>query len=108
VLLIVAFGLFEWGVRIGRIKSPRAALVFPLATALASGLLLTHSHTLGNIKAELLIELTHTPLALLGVAAAWGRWLELRLRPGESGIPGWTWRLCFVLIGLLLLDYREA
>jgi putative copper resistance protein D len=108
VLLIVAFGVFEWRVRTGRTKAPRAAFVFPLMTAIAGALLLTHSHSLGNIKAELLIEWTHTPLALLGVATAWARWLEIRLAPDEASIPGWTWRICFVLIGLLLLDYREA
>jgi putative copper resistance protein D len=108
VLLIVAFGLFEWGVRIGKIKSPNAALVFPLMTGIAAALLLTHSHSLGNTHQELLIEWTHTPLALLSIAAAWARWLEIRLQPDEATIPSWTWRICFVLIGLLLLDYREA
>ncbi len=33
VVLITVFALFEWGVRTGRIRSPRAALVFPLLTA---------------------------------------------------------------------------
>ncbi len=108
VALIVGFALFEWGVRTGRIPSSRAALVFPLVTAAGAGLLLTHSHALANVRDQLLIEMTHVPLALLGVLAAWARWLEQRLTLDERRLPSWVWRVCFILIGLLLLDYREA
>lgn len=107
-LVIIAFGLFEWSVRSGWNKSPRAALAFPLLTALGGALLLTHSHALANVKQELLIELTHVPLALLGIMAGWARWLELRLPPADRKIPGRTWPICFVLSGVLLLGYREA
>jgi putative copper resistance protein D len=71
-------------------------------------LLLTHSHSLGNVKEELLAEMSHAPIALLGVLAGWSRWLELRLPQAERRIPGWIWPPCFVLIGLLLLFYRES
>ena len=54
VLLIAGFAVFEWRVRTGRIRSPRAALVFPLVVALGAALLLTHSHALSNIKEQLL------------------------------------------------------
>ena len=107
-IVVAAFGLFEWTVRSGRNKSPRAALAFPLLTALGGALLLTHSHALANVKQELLIELTHVPMALLGIMAGWARWLELRLPSEDRKLPGWIWPICFVLIGLLLLDYREA
>jgi putative copper resistance protein D len=106
--LTIAFGLFEWAVRTGRIRSERAALVFPLVCALGGALLLAHSHSLGNVKEELLAELTHVPLALLAVAAGCARWLELRLPSGDRRIPSLVWPLCFVLIGLLLLFYRES
>jgi len=106
--LITAFGIFEWTIRTGRLKSQRAALVFPLVTALAGALLLTHSHSLANVKQELLIELTHVPLAFFGILAGWARWLEIRLPENDRSWAGWTWRICFVLVGLLLLDYREA
>jgi copper resistance protein D len=106
--LTLAFGLFEWAVRTGRIRSERAALVFPLICTLGGALLLTHSHSLGNVKEELLAELTHVPLALLAVVAGCARWLELRLPSGDRRIPSLVWPLCFVLIGLLLLLYRES
>jgi putative copper resistance protein D len=108
VLLIVAFGLFEWRVRAGRLGHTKAAYVFPLATAAGAALLLTHSHAIANIKDALLIELTHTPLALAGIAAGWARWLELRLDPPANRVAGWVWPVCFVLVGLILLTYREA
>jgi putative copper resistance protein D len=108
VLLTIVFALFEWRVRIGGSRHSRAALVFPLLCAAGGALLLTHSHAIGNVKDQLLIELTHTPLALAGVAAGWARWLELRL-PGRGGrIAGWVWPACLMLVGLILLDYREA
>ncbi len=108
VLLIVAFALFEWRVRAGGWANRRAALVFPLLTAVGGAALLTHTHAIANLKDQLLIELTHTPLALLGIAAGWARWLEIRADGRTARVAGWVWPACFVLIGLLLLDYREA
>jgi putative copper resistance protein D len=105
--LMAAFGIFEWSVRTERLRSPGAALAFPLLTATAAGALLTHSHSLANVKDLLLIEVTHVPLALLGITFAWARWLELRLVPVEGAIAGWVWRGSFVLVGLLLVLYRE-
>jgi putative copper resistance protein D len=108
VTLIVAFAVFEWGVRTGRLKRPGLALVFPLLTALGGALLLTHSHAIANVKDQLLIELTHTPLALAGIAAGWARWLEIRADGPVQRAAGWVWPLCFLFIGALLLLYREA
>ncbi|AHJ61781.1 Copper resistance protein D [Granulibacter bethesdensis] len=108
VVLIVVFGLFEWRVRVGGMEHYRAALVFPLLTAVGSALLLTHNHAIANVKEQLLIELTHTPLALTGVLAGWSRWLEIRADGRTARIAGWIWPVCFVLIGLMLLSYREA
>ena len=108
VLLIVIFGLFEWRVRAFGGNHRGAALVFPLVTAIGGAALLTHSHAIANIRDQLLIEVTHTPLALAGIAAGWARWLEIRLDPPESRVAGWVWPLCFVLVGGILLIYREA
>ena len=108
VVLIVVFGLFEWRVRAGGWQNRKAALVFPLVTAIGGAALLTHSHAIANVKEQLLVELSHTPLALAGIAAGWSRWLELRLEPPESRIAGWVWPACFVLVAAILLMYREA
>jgi copper resistance protein D len=108
VLLVVVFAMFEWGVRVGRLTSRWAAMVFPLASAAAAALLITHAHDLADTRDELLAGLTHTPLALLAVLAAWSRWLELRLPAKLQPIPARVWPLCFVGIGTLLLLYRET
>jgi putative copper resistance protein D len=112
VLLIVGFALFEWRVRAGNWNNKAAALVFPLMCAAGGTLLLTHSHAISNVKEQLLIEVTHTPLALAGIVAGWARWLELRLDPAGSPelrrVAGWTWPVCLLLCGLILLDYRES
>jgi putative copper resistance protein D len=108
VLVIIIFGIFEWRVRTGGLGATRAAWVFPLMTAVGAGLLLTHQHAISNFKDQLLIEYSHAPLAVFGVAAAWARWLEIRLDGTAARRAGFVWPLCFVMVGLILLDYREA
>ena len=108
-LLVIALAIFEWRVQTGRVATERARLIFPALVAAASALLLTHSHSLGNIKEEVLAELSHAPLAIFGIVAGWSRWLELRL-PAENKVRdrmAWLWPTCLVFIGLLLLNYRE-
>jgi putative copper resistance protein D len=109
VLLVSALAIFEWRVQTGRVATQRARLIFPALVAVASALLLTHSHSLGNIKEEVLAELSHAPLAVLGIVAGWSRWLELRLSSENKmrDKMAWLWPTCLVLIGLLLLNYRE-
>ena len=108
-LLVIALAIFEWRVQTGRVATQRARLIFPALVAAASALLLTHSHSLGNIKEEVLAELSHAPLAVAGIVAGWSRWLEIRL-PAENKVRdrlAWLWPTCLVLVGLLLLNYRE-
>jgi putative copper resistance protein D len=108
-VLVIALAVFEWRVQTGRVASGRARLAFPFLIAVSGALLLTHSHSLGNLKEEVLAELSHIPLAILAVAAGWSRWLELRL-PSENqmrGVMARLWPLCMALIGVVLLNYRE-
>ena len=110
VLLIIVFALFQWAVETNRVKSHAAALVFPGVCAIGGIVLLTHMHAVTNIKQEMLIELSHTPLAIFGVIAGWARWLELRL-PQENNTRkylAWVWPVCFIFVGLILMDYHEA
>jgi len=55
-----------------------------------------------------LIEYSHLPIAVLGVVAASARWLEVTAPDDEGRVAGWVWPAAFVLVGLLLLNYREA
>jgi putative copper resistance protein D len=107
--LVIALAVFEWRVQTGRVASSNIRLVFPMLVAFSGALLLTHSHSLGNIKEEVLAELSHIPLAILAVMAGWSRWLELRL-PAEDRARAWLarlWPVCISLIGVFLLNYRE-
>jgi len=109
-VLVIALAIFEWRVQTGRVASGRARLIFPVLVAVSGALLLTHSHSLGNLKEEVLAELSHIPIAILAVTAGWSRWLELRL-PSENqtrNAMARLWPLCFVLIGVVLLNYRET
>ncbi|HXH83283.1 MAG TPA: copper resistance protein, partial [Candidatus Tectomicrobia bacterium] len=107
VLLIVAFAVFEWSVRTGRLRPRPWGYVFPLLCAVGGGLLLTHSHAMFDLKEEFLVEVTHAPLGLLGALAGWGRWLELRL-PETARVSGWLSTVCLTAVGGLLLLYRES
>jgi putative copper resistance protein D len=109
VLLVIGLAVFEWRVQTSRVASLNVRLVFPVLVALSGALLLTHSHSLGNIKEEVLAELSHIPLAILAVAAGWSRWLELRLPSENPTRKAMTrlWPVCIVLIGAILLNYHE-
>jgi copper resistance protein D len=114
VLAILGFTFFEWGVQTGRVHSRKLMLVFPAVCAIGGGVLLTHSHGLFNVQEQLLAEYSHLPLAVAAILAGWSRWLELRLPPDDATarrnikIAGLVWPSCLVLIGLILLNYREA
>jgi putative copper resistance protein D len=106
-LLCIAFAIFELRVRRSPSQQGVLPLIFPLLCAIGAALLLTHSHGTTNVREETLAELSHTPLAVVGVVAGWSRWLELRLPEEDRSIPSWIWPLCFVVIGAGLLNYRE-
>ncbi|EME71665.1 copper resistance D domain-containing protein [Paramagnetospirillum caucaseum] len=106
-LLLFPFGLFEWAVRTGRLKSERAALIFPILCAVGAGLLLVHNHTLTDVKERFLIEFSHIPMGLFGVMAGWLRWLEIRGDGRARRVAGLLWPVCFSMVGVLLMFYRE-
>jgi putative copper resistance protein D len=108
VALTAGFALFEWQVRTGRLTSLHAASIFPLSCAAAGALLLTHSHGLDAARQQVLIEIPHNAIAVLGTLAGWARWLELRLPARERAVPAWIWPACVTVVGLVLLGYRES
>lgn len=106
-LLVVGFAFFEWAVRTERLRPSRAGLVFPAICLLGSGLLIVHSHAGIGARDELLIQVTHLPIAILGVAAGVARWLELRMPSPQARRIGWLWPFALLGIGLILLGYWE-
>ena len=107
-LLVLGFAILEWRVTNGRNASWWAPYVFPAVCALGGAVLLTHSHSVTNVKEATLIDLSHIPIAILAVFAGWARWLEVRAHPTSIKLFSWIWPLCFVAIGTTLMLYREA
>ena len=107
-LLTIVFGLVEWLVRTGRLRSRPVALAFPLLFVVGGSLLLTHTHTSLSLKEEFLLEVPHVPIGLLALLVGWARWLEVRLPETPRRVPGALWRVGLVLVGALLLLYRES
>ena len=104
----MVFAAFECAVQAGKLKARWATYVFPAMCAIGAAMLLTHEHSAKDIKESLLAEMTHTPIALLGVTAGCARWLELRLPASRMvAIAGYLWPACLALVGLILLNYRE-
>ncbi|MBI4693475.1 MAG: CopD family protein [Gammaproteobacteria bacterium] len=107
-LLVAIFGILEWRVRNGGLGRSGLAYVFPVSNAIGGVLLLTHTHALANVQEALLEEMNHLPIGLLAMGAGYARWLELRGTPSVKRIAGWVWPLCFIGVGLVLMNYRES
>lgn len=105
-LFCAGFAIFEVRTRKRGLDNNPQALIFPMMCALGGAVLLTHSHSVTNMKEETLVELSHVPLGILAVIAGWSRWLEVRM-PTNRRILSWIWPVCFVLIAAGLLNYRE-
>jgi len=108
MVLMTSFAVFEWSVRNQVMRNDWASYVFPLICALGGMMLLTHSHSIANVKELLLQEMTHMPLAVFAIWSGWTRWLELRLDGRAQVIAGWLWPTFFCLTALTLLLYRET
>ena len=106
-LLVAGFAVAEWAVRLGRLRG-RLRFVFPGAMLAGGLLLMSHTHAIGNVREALLVELSHLPLAVLAVVGGSARWTELRGPPELARPAAAVWPACLVLIGVLLLIYREA
>lgn len=108
IAAVAGLALFEWRGQTKEATSAWPALAFPLMIAAASAFLLTHYGHTGS-KEEVLTEVSHIPVALLGVIAATARWLELRLpSPGVKKIAAIVWPLALIAAGAFLLLYRET
>jgi copper resistance protein D len=108
MVLMFSFAGFEWSVRNKVLGNDWAKYVFPLLSAVGGMMLLTHSHSIANVKELLLLEMTHMPLAVFAIWSGWARWLDLRLEDGTGKVvAGWLWPIFFCLTAITLLLYRE-
>jgi putative copper resistance protein D len=112
-LLIAVFAFFECAVQAGKLRFQWAALIFPGVCALGAAVLLTHGHESGSARDEVLANVSHIAIALLGATAGWARWLELRLGNHRAirrsrQIAAFVWPVALMLAGAVLVNYREA
>jgi len=108
IALIAVFAVSEWGVQAKKFRAAWPSYVFPLTVMVAAAFLLTHYGHTGQ-KEEVLIQLSHAPIALLGVIVASARWLELRLpAPSAARLAGVVWPIAMIAAGAFLLLYRET
>jgi putative copper resistance protein D len=103
--LLVLFALSELWVQLGKARSLGMTAIFPAVCVSGGALLVIHSHPLGNVHEALLAEISHLLIAVAAILTGYSRWLELRM-PGT--FLGRIWPACFVVIGLVLLNYREG
>ncbi|MCR6632113.1 MAG: CopD family protein [Magnetospirillum sp.] len=107
-LLVAAFALIEWAVQTGKLRRLGPALVFPASCGLGGLLLLTHGHPNSQGVDALLIHLSHMTIAILGLIAGAGRWIELAADEAARPLAARLWPTAFALVGVVLLVYREG
>jgi putative copper resistance protein D len=107
-LLACILGLVEWQARLRRKPDSRLPYVIPVLCAVGGVLLLGHAHEGFQPKEEFLIQITHNVIGLLAIMMACSRWLELRLTPPAGHLAGVVSLSALLLIGLVLLFYRET
>jgi putative copper resistance protein D len=107
-LLVLVLGLLEWRLSVRRLSTTRWRYAFPALYGVGGALLLSHSHSVFAIKWAFLIEVSHNAIGVLAVLVGAARYLELRLPGREGRIAGLIWPVCFILVGVVLLFYRET
>jgi copper resistance protein D len=107
-LIACVVGLIEWQARVRCKPASRLPYVIPVLCAVGGLLLLGHAHEGLQPKEEFLVQITHNVIGLLAVIMACGRWLELRLTPPAGCLAGVVSLSALLVIGLVLLFYRET
>jgi copper resistance protein D len=107
-LIACVVGLIEWQARVRCKPDSRLPYVIPVLCAVGGLLLLGHAHEGLQPKEEFLVQITHNVIGLLAVFMACGRWLELRLTPPAGRLAGMVSLSALLVIGLVLLFYRET
>lgn len=106
-VLALGLGLAEWRARARQSSESRLPYMMPVLGLAGAILLGMHTHVLSNIKSVGLIQASHTAISLLAVFMACGRWLELRDTSGVRRAAGLASLISLLLIGLVLIFYRE-
>jgi copper resistance protein D len=106
-LLVFTLGITELRARFSKKPSPSVVFAFPVLSAFAGVMLLTHSHVGFEPKSAFLIQVGHTAMGVFALILACGRWLELKLDSPGKDIAGFVSVAAMFIIGLILMFYRE-
>jgi putative copper resistance protein D len=107
-LIACGLGLIAWRARVNARRDTPLAYVIPLLCALGGFLLLGHVHVGFQPKEEFLIRISHNAIGMWAVIMACGGWLELRLTPPAGRLASAIFMSALLLVGLILLFYRET
>jgi putative copper resistance protein D len=107
-LIACGLGLIEWRARLNDRRNTPLPYVIPMLCAVGGLLLLGHAHAGFQPKEEFLIQITHNVIGMLAVTMACSRWLELRLTPPTGRLAGVVFMSALLVVGLILLFYRET
>jgi copper resistance protein D len=106
-LLVFTLGIMELRARFSQKPSSSVVLAFPVLSAFAGVMLLTHSHVGFEPQSAFLIQVGHTAMGVFALILACGRWLELKLDSPGKDIAGFVSVAAMFTIGLILMFYRE-
>ena len=101
--VVLSMGWFEWKTRGQAVGL--TSFVFPLLCVVGGVMLLTHSHSVTELKQEFLIQSTHVAMGVFAVLLGCTRWLELRLPPPYNRVAGTLSLTAMLMVGLVLLFY---
>jgi copper resistance protein D len=107
-LIACGLGLIEWRVHVNGKSDSLLPYIIPVLCAVGGILLLAHSHAGFQPKEAFLVQITHHAIGVLAVIMACGRWLQLRLTPPAGRFAGVVFTGALLLVGLILLFYRET
>jgi putative copper resistance protein D len=110
-LLLLALGAIEWQRAVGALKAAWSAWVFPVLAIGGSSLLLFHQHEGGmhgpnHMELMARIQSEHLLYAVTGIGIGLSKGLADVKTPFRRGF-GKIWPLLMIVLGTLLMFYRE-
>jgi hypothetical protein len=110
-VLLIVLGLIEWQRARGALKSLWAQWVFPAVAVIGSLLLIFHQHEGGMVGEHHMetmqrIQAEHMTYLMCGLGIGLTNGIS-ELRPRAAGIFRKLWPALMILLGVLLMFYRE-
>jgi hypothetical protein len=110
-VLLLGLGTIEWLRASGKLRAVWSSWVFPVVAVLGSAILIFHEHEGGmagenHMEVMARIQSQHMSYTLSGLGIGLSKGLS-ELRISISGVLGRIWPVLMIVLGVLLLFYRE-